>query len=94
MSTYWGIDLGGTKIEIACFSIEGDKPKVHLRKRTDTKASLGYQHVLTEILEMVSSSEKEVGIDISKLGLGHPGVHCPKTGLIKNSNSQIFKVKI
>lgn len=93
MNTYWGIDLGGTKIEIACFSIEGDKPKVHLRKRTDTKANLGYQHVLTEILELVSSSEKEVGINISKLGLGHPGVHCPKTGLIKNSNSQNLQGK-
>lgn len=85
---YWGIDLGGTKIEIACFSIENEYPKVLLRERTSTQAELGYEHVVKEILELTKTSEKQVGHKIEQLGLGHPGVHCPKTGLIKNSNSQ------
>lgn len=87
MSIYWGIDLGGTKIEIACFSIEDDKPKVLLRKRSKTNSELGYENIIKTIVDLSLSAEQDTGIKIDHLGLGHPGVHCPRTGLIKNSNS-------
>lgn len=92
-SVYWGIDLGGTKIEIACFRVEGGKPKVLLRERTDTNAGLGYDHVVEELAEFILSSESKIGEKLEALGVGHPGVHCPKTGLIKNSNSQNLQGK-
>ncbi len=87
----WGIDLGGTKIEIACFSIENNEPKVVLRERCSTQAELGYAHVVKELVNLAKVSEKQAGHKIKKLGIGHPGVHCPKTGLIKNSNSQVLQ---
>ena len=44
----WGIDLGGTKIEGVV--LNDDKlPKILVRKRIDTEAARGYQHIIRRI---------------------------------------------
>jgi len=44
MQTYWGIDLGGTKIEGVVLSAPSPDAVV-IRKRIDTEAHLGYEHI-------------------------------------------------
>jgi fructokinase len=86
-SLLWGIDLGGTKIEIAiCDPAAPDAPI--LRRRCDTGAPLGYDHILSQITSLVSEAEKSSACPRpSRIGIGTPGAMDPLTGSIKNSNT-------
>ncbi len=79
-----GIDLGGTKIEIAMLDPTG---QVALRRRIDTPPA--YDGVVAGIAGLVQAAEAEVGVQAT-VGVGIPGVISPATGLIKNANSQIL----
>ena len=79
-----GIDLGGTKIEIAMLDPAG---QVALRRRTDTPPA--YDGVIAAIAGLVRAAEAEKGVEAS-VGVGIPGVISPATGLVKNANSQIL----
>jgi predicted NBD/HSP70 family sugar kinase len=82
----WGIDLGGTKIEgIILESIEN--PKELLRKRIDTEANNGYQHILDRIQLLISQMSNEAGMNPSIIGIGTPGAMDPITNTLKNSNT-------
>lgn len=48
---FWGIDLGGTKIECAVLN---DHHEVLIRKRVPTEAQKGYEHVLGQIKKVVN----------------------------------------
>ena len=76
-----GIDLGGTKIEIAVLSA-GDVPA--LRHRMPTPSV--YEDVLTAIARLVGKVESELGATAT-VGIGIPGVISPATGRVKNANS-------
>jgi len=76
-----GIDLGGTKIEIAVLAADGSE---WLRQRIDTPR--GYRATLEAIAGLVRQAEAELGITAS-VGIGIPGVISPVTGLVKNANS-------
>jgi len=76
-----GIDLGGTKIEIAVFGPDGVEV---LRHRVPTPA--GYQATLAAITALVRGSEDRLGVTAT-VGIGIPGVISPATGLVKNANS-------
>ena len=82
----WGIDLGGTKIEGAILE-SPNKPDTILRKRIDTEADKGYEHVLERIKLLIDQMSAETGIKPEKLGIGTPGALDPTTQLLKNSNS-------
>jgi fructokinase len=86
-SLLWGIDLGGTKIEIAvCDPAQPAKPL--LRQRCDTGASLGYDHIVSQIAALVSDAEKSLALPRpARIGIGTPGATEPLTGSIKNSNT-------
>ncbi len=79
-----GIDLGGTKIEIAMLDPAG---RVALRRRTDTPPT--YEGVIAAIAGLVRAAEAELGVQAS-VGVGIPGVISPATGLVKNANSQML----
>ena len=79
-----GIDLGGTKIEVAVLDPVG---QVALRRRIDTPPA--YDGVIAGIAGLVQAAEAELGVQAS-VGVGIPGVISPATGLIKNANSQIL----
>ena len=79
-----GIDLGGTKIEIAMLDPAGE---VALRRRTDTPPA--YDGVIAAIAGLVQAAEAEMGVKAS-VGVGIPGVISPATGLVKNANSQML----
>jgi fructokinase len=77
-----GIDLGGTKIEAAVLDATG---RIALRKRVFTPGD--YAGKINAIRDLVEAAEKDVGLSGAPVGVGHPGSHNPRTGLIRNANS-------
>ena len=76
-----GIDLGGTKIEIAALDAAG---RELLRRRVPTPD--GYAAMLDAIAVLIGEVESALG-ERGSLGIGTPGAISVATGLIKNSNS-------
>lgn len=77
-----GVDLGGTKIEIAAFDAAGVE---RLRQRAATPAG-DYAATLRAIAGLVADAERRLGCSAS-VGVCTPGAVSPATGLLKNSNS-------
>ena len=84
----FGIDLGGTKIEIIVLNAQG---KTIVRKRVDTPQG-NYTGILDVIDALVMDAEKEAGV-CTCLGIGTPGAISPATGLMKNSNTTCLNGK-
>ena len=82
---YWGVDLGGTKIE--CAVMQYDNDECVLRKRLPTEGDKGYQHVLRQIKALIDLCAKDVGETPQVVGFGTPGTLDPATGTMKNCNS-------
>jgi fructokinase len=78
----FGIDLGGTKIEIAALD---DQSREILRQRVPTPHT-GYDDTIAAIRDLVFEAEKALGAKGS-VGIATPGAISLKTGLIKNANS-------
>jgi len=83
---FWGIDLGGTKIEAIVLDASRDFEIVH-RQRIPTQADQGYEHVLQNIKKLIDSISETTGIKPDKLGIGTPGSLNPHTGRLRNCNS-------
>ena len=81
--TAWriGVDLGGTKIEVAALDAAG---AVVLRERVPTPGD--YPATLAAIAALVRGAEARLGAQAS-VGIGIPGAISPATGLVKNANS-------
>jgi len=77
-----GIDLGGTKIEVAALDEQG---AMLLRERTPTPKN-DYQATVEAIAGLVELAERRTGLEGS-VGIGIPGTLSPRTGLVKNANS-------
>ncbi len=83
---YWGIDLGGTKIEGVVMT-DQHADSVIVRHRIDTEGNGGYDHMLSRIKKLVDHLEEASGYRPEQIGIGTPGTTDPKTGLLKNSNT-------
>jgi len=81
MTLRFGIDLGGTKIEIV--GLDGEREC--LRRRVTTPRG-DYAATLATVAELVRDAERELGRRGS-VGLGIPGTVSPDHGRIKNANS-------
>ncbi len=77
-----GVDLGGTKIEVAALDDDGE---MLVRRRIPTPVG-SYPGTLAAVAALVQEVEAELGVRCS-VGVGTPGVLSPDTGVIKNSNS-------
>jgi fructokinase len=77
----FGIDFGGTKIEIAALDSRGD---ALLRERVANPG--GYDAAVLAIKALVDAAEGAVGAG-GTVGIGVPGSISPRTGLIRNANS-------
>jgi len=86
MNTIWGIDLGGSKIEGVVLSAPSPDA-VLIRKRIDTEAHLGYQHIVQQIKKLVQQLEAETGYRAQRLGIATPGTLSPSSQTMKNSNT-------
>lgn len=77
-----GIDVGGTKIEIAALDDAGNE---RLRRRLPTPQG-DYPATLQAIARLVDLCERELG-ERGSVGVGIPGAESPSSGLIRNANS-------
>ena len=82
MAIRFGIDLGGTKIELIALGGEG---KELLRKRVPTPQG-DYGATVRTAVSLVLEAEKELKSKAT-VGVGIPGSQSRVTGLIKNANS-------
>lgn len=78
-----GIDLGGTKTEIAAIDAIGD---ILLRHRVATPKG-DYRATVEMIVALVGQAEQQLGINNVTVGIGIPGAISLKTGRVKNANS-------
>jgi fructokinase len=77
-----GVDLGGTKIEAACLDARGE---IVARRRIPTPRD--YLGSLDAMTALVVGLEQELDAR-GTVGVGIPGAANPRTGIIKNANSQ------
>lgn len=82
MTLRLGVDLGGTKIEIAALDGPG-APR--LRRRLPTPRG-DYDATLAAIAALVADAERELGAR-GTVGVGIPGTISALTGRVKNANS-------
>ena len=74
-----GIDVGATKIETVLLEDSGQEA---LRERVDCPKD--YKEIIKVIKETSEKIEKKYNKKIP-IGVCHPGVHSPQTGLVKNA---------
>ncbi|WP_421791925.1 ROK family protein [Hyphobacterium sp.] len=77
-----GVDLGGTKTEIALVDSDG---VTRFSKRKPTPRP--YAEKIAVIAELVDEVREVAKSDSVPVGIGHPGSISPVTGLVRNSNS-------
>ncbi|MCA0257639.1 MAG: ROK family protein [Proteobacteria bacterium] len=78
---YFGIDWGGTKMEIVALTPAGS---VAARHRLPTPTG-GYTQALEAVKSLVAEAERQAGTT-GTVGIGIPGSPSPQTGLVRNSN--------
>ncbi|MBS7812132.1 ROK family protein [Roseococcus pinisoli] len=76
-----GVDVGGTKIEVAALDAGG---ALRLRRRRATPPD--YQGVIATVAALVAEAEAELG-QRGTVGIGIPGSLSPATGLVRGANS-------
>ena len=74
-----GIDVGATKIESVVLDEKGNESH---RERTDCPKD--YFQIIKTIKEINKKLEKEFKKELP-IGVCHPGIHSPQTGLVKNA---------
>ncbi len=79
----FGIDLGGTKIEIIALDDTGYE---QYRQRVNTPQG-NYQQTLQAIVDLITSACQAVAPAEYTVGIGIPGAVSLKTGRVKNANS-------
>ncbi|MCH9696813.1 MAG: ROK family protein [Gammaproteobacteria bacterium] len=79
---YFGVDLGGTKIELIVID---DDSQEYYRKRISTPKG-DYQATLDAITSLVLDAENQLKVK-AVVGIGAPGAVSQQTGRMKNCNS-------
>ena len=85
MSIRIGVDLGGSKIEIAALDERND---TILRRRIATPAG-DYGATVDAIARLVREAERALNAT-PPVGVGTPGAISPQSGLMKNANSTVL----
>ncbi|MEM6343848.1 MAG: ROK family protein [Bacteroidota bacterium] len=89
MASYWGIDLGGTKIEGVVLK-EANAQAVKCRIRVPTEKEHGYEHIINQIAKLIDLMAEETGEGPQKIGIGTPGAIDPTDQVMKNSNTTVL----
>ncbi len=82
MKLHFGIDLGGTKIELAVID---PKFNILFRERIFTESEKGSDHVLTQLNILYKKAVKSFDFIDHSIGIGTPGSISSNTGLLRNS---------
>ncbi len=81
----WGVDLGGTKIEIVVLESQ-DNPKVIIRERKNYDRNCGYDNLLSEIKSLINKVSAKIGHAPASIGIGCQGSY-DENYIHKNSNT-------
>ncbi|MBL8663289.1 MAG: ROK family protein [Candidatus Odyssella sp.] len=81
-----GVDLGGTKIEIAALGGDAREAERELLRRRVPTPRDDYAGTVAAIGALVEAAEAELGA-AGTVGVGIPGSLSPATGLVRNGNS-------
>ncbi|MDB9736576.1 ROK family protein [Candidatus Pelagibacter sp.] len=73
-----GIDVGATKIESVVLEKDGQE-----KHRSRIPCPKNYTQIITSIKDIHRQLELEFKQELS-IGVCHPGIHSPQTGLVKN----------
>jgi len=87
---YFGIDIGGTKMEYALYNENFEELS---RERIATQRDLGYESVIERLVGSLKEEIKRKEIAINQvvgIGVGLPGTIDPSTKVMINGNSEIF----
>ena len=74
-----GIDVGATKIETVVLEQNGQE-----KHRSRTACPKDYLSIINAIKDINQKLEKEFKMELP-IGVCHPGIHSPQTGLVKNA---------
>ena len=74
-----GIDVGATKIETVVLEEDGNE-----KHRSRTACPKDYLSIINIIKDLHHKLEKEFQTELP-IGVCHPGIHSPQTGLVKNA---------
>ena len=74
-----GIDVGATKIESVVLEEDGNE-----KHRSRTSCPKDYLSIISIIKDIHQKLEKEFQKELP-IGVCHPGIHSPQTGLVKNA---------
>ena len=74
-----GIDVGATKIESVVLEENGQE-----KHRSRTSCPKDYLSIINAIKDISHKLEKEFKMELP-IGVCHPGIHSPQTGLVKNA---------
>ena len=77
-----GVDFGGTKIEAAALSPEGEYVA---RVRQPNPGD--YAAALEAVTAVVREAASQAGVTVQRVGVGIPGSISPRTGMVRNANS-------
>jgi fructokinase len=77
-----GVDFGGTKIEAAALAPDG-----RFLARIRAPSPPVYEDAVAVVRDLVARAEAEAGATGAPVGVGGPGSASPRTGLIRNANS-------
>jgi len=87
---FWGVDLGGTKIEVSVFHFNNNAIDIIDRRRVPTEASKGYDHIISQICKVIDEAREATGLIPNHIGFSTPGTVEPSTGLMKNCNTVVM----
>lgn len=85
MTNRLGVDLGGTKIEVAVLNADN---AIAWRRREPTPKG-DYEATVETMAALIERAQVEQG-PADSIGVGTPGTISPQTGLIKNANSVVL----
>ncbi|HER34574.1 MAG: ROK family protein [Halothiobacillaceae bacterium] len=80
-----GVDLGGTKIEVAVLDSAN---RILWREREPTPKG-DYPGTVETMAALIERAEAECG-PVASVGVGTPGTISPRSGLVKNANSVVL----
>lgn len=86
----FGVDLGGTKIEVVAVDETG---AVRARIRKPTEREKGYEHILGRIRELLDEVQLAAGERARAIGVAIPGCIDPRSLLVRGSNTPCLNDK-
>jgi fructokinase len=77
-----GVDFGGTKIEAAALSENGE----YIARVREPNPGR-YDEAIAVVARVVAEAQRQAGVNGASIGVGMPGSISPKTGRMRNANS-------